>query len=1040
MHQAAKNYRFTRIAILRVLIVATLFGVVAWLSITFTRDGGRIAAFWLPNAILLSALLRIQDHRTKAALFPACFLANVSANLFVGDSLSKSMLLASANSAEVLIMAVLLGKISGVRWKPSSIRHLATFFVSAILAASISGTFAAIILSAQGDFLAIWWSWASSDALGLLIFTPCVLTFVDNWKAQRDRAVTSRHVFLGIFVATATSLVFLQSNYPFLFLISPIVIFAAFQARTVGTALAVVIISAVASIATASGNGPIMLGEGNFRDKVIALQLFLAANLFMGLPVAIKLRQSDRAKEDLAEKTDFRNTILDNVHDIVFRTDASGRWTYLNPAWQRLTGFSVAESLGWSTTRLLHAEDRAHAAALYPKIASGEVDRTIMNQRYRDARGEERFIEVNVSRLTDERGKFLGTTGYIRDVTKQRRAERALKESERRFQTLANLAPAGIFQTNVLGECTYVNAAWEQMSGLTKDEATGDGWARSVHPADVDDVALAWRATVEKRADFSWEFRWVHRDGDVRWVHATSTPELDEDGKHIGFIGVLIDITHHKRLENELATERDRTAIVAEAKSNFLANMSHEIRTPMNGVLGFTELLSDSGLNPEQKKYVDSISESGTAMMALLNDILDNSKIEAGRITINEESVDLLDCLRNTVTMLEPVASQNRLRVDFVHDDRLPALVTLDALRLRQIVLNLLGNAIKFTEQGKISVSTSLVELSGERFIEIGVSDTGIGIKTEMLEEIFTQFTQASDDTAHLYGGSGLGLAISAQLARLMGGDLSVESEYGQGSTFRLVLPLKATSKNELATPKSGKTARSDGNRKQVRILVAEDHELNQNLMLALSERCGFEAEIARNGLEAVEMALAAAEKDSPYDLILMDMRMPVVDGLDAARRIRSAGIEEGTLPIVALTANAFADDRAACLAAGMQAHYSKPLSLDTMEDIVATWCSQIDEKPVYDFLTDDLVNLFEQHQNALCELLKETMEIDEISNIRYETLCRKLHDYAGTAANFGKAAAGNLAMELEERLRVENPGQRLAVIKAAVPAILKAA
>lgn len=403
--------------------------------------------------------------------------------------------------------------------------------------------------------------------------------------------------------------------------------------------------------------------------------------------------------------------------------------------------------------------------------------------------------------------------------------------------------------------------------------------------------------------------------------------------------------------EREVRHALARAEMATKAKSTFLANMSHEIRTPMNGVIGFTQLLDDGNLNDKQQRYVQMISDSGSVMMNLLNDILDISKVDAGQMTINISPVDVGHILKSCMKLISPTAETNKLELITIIDPSLPKLVQGDGLRLRQVILNLLANAVKFTQDGHVQLDVSFIpagmgELGQTQQPEvvIMVSDTGIGIAPDRQAEIFKPFQQADDSTARKYGGTGLGLTISNQLVQLMGGHMKMQSKLSKGSTFTVTIPVE-TCDGENVESLGQRDEQSDDplsapavSQTRAKILVAEDHDVNQMLLSEMLTKLDVDFEIADNGSDAVAMVGKAQQDNRQFDLILMDIQMPVIDGLKATEIIRRDGISAEQLPIVALTANAYEQDISDCLKAGMQAHLAKPFSIDDLRDLIVSW------------------------------------------------------------------------------------------------------
>ena len=407
-------------------------------------------------------------------------------------------------------------------------------------------------------------------------------------------------------------------------------------------------------------------------------------------------------------------------------------------------------------------------------------------------------------------------------------------------------------------------------------------------------------------------------------------------GESDGIVVSARDVTERVELELLLTRARREAEDAASAKSEFLANMSHEIRTPMNGVLGFAELMLQGELQAEERRHTKMIVQSGRSMMHLLNDVLDLSKIEAGEIGIDRKPIDLYAAICECAQLHKPNAEKRGLQLHIPSpptDEHDRPWVLIDGLRLRQILLNLIGNAVKFTEEGSVEIR---LKTEAERFL-IEIEDTGIGISRARLETIFAPFTQAESDTSRRFGGTGLGLTISRKLAELLGGNIEVDSEVGAGSTFRLKLPayyvdpvLPETSEDDIPEPHDLPKAS--------RILLVEDHDVNRVLATEMLQRCGQAVEIAHDGNEAIAMVIESIMRGKPYDLLLMDIQMPGCDGYAATRAIRAEGISSTELPVIALTANAYPEDIAAAREAGMQAHLSKPLVFAELARTLQRW------------------------------------------------------------------------------------------------------
>ncbi|HEU0066814.1 MAG TPA: ATP-binding protein, partial [Sphingomonas sp.] len=512
------------------------------------------------------------------------------------------------------------------------------------------------------------------------------------------------------------------------------------------------------------------------------------------------------------------------------------------------------------------------------------------------------------------------------------------EDAEAQLALLADHATDGVFRLTRDGVCLYASPSVREVLGYAPEALIGRQMLSRFHPADRDAVRAAHgdlASGVRDKSVVTYRARHPQYPGQWIWLEASSGLVRDPlDGTPLEIVTSLRNVTERKAMELQLQAARGRAEAAVIAKASFLANMSHEIRTPMNGVVGFTDLLLASDLSREQRRHAAMIAESSRAMMRLLNDILDLSKVEAGEMKVAAEPFELAHTLRGCLQLMTPATVQKGLTLNCDIADALPVMVVGDGLRLRQIVLNLLGNAAKFTARGSITLRAAPAQGPEGPQMVIAVADTGIGIAPDRQAAIFAQFVQADAGTAATYGGTGLGLAISVHLARAMGGDLRLESVPGVGTTFFLTLPLIAsTSSAPVRAP--GGAAPDAGRAAPMRVLVAEDNGVNQMLITAMLKQMNCRIDIAPDGRDAVAKATAARDRDDPYALVFMDMQMPFMDGLEATRAIRAAGLSAGALPVVALTANAYPDDIAACEAAGMQAHLAKPIKLADLQDAI---------------------------------------------------------------------------------------------------------
>ncbi|WBH15328.1 PAS domain-containing protein [Sphingomonas radiodurans] len=725
-----------------------------------------------------------------------------------------------------------------------------------------------------------------------------------------------------------------------------------------------------------------------------------------------------------------------------WRLDRTTRKMFWSEEILRIYGFAPGvEPTLEAALAVYHPDDIDHVKAT---VTEALASATGFTSRSRVIRSDGAIVHVltRAEIELDPDGVPIGLFGVLQDVTEQVTAEAQRHAQDAQYRLISEEASDLIVITDEQGRLVFVSPSSRNVLGYAPDEMIG---TTPYHYAPVEDRALLDRQWSELRSRPAGEvvtlrFRMRRKDGVYVWIDVSARIAAYQDSPRV--VSVCRDVTDQVRADDELREARLQAEAAVSAKANFLANMSHEIRTPMNGVIGFTELLRESDLHPEQRKQVELIADSGRAMMRLLNDILDLSKVEANQMKIAHEPFDLTHALNACMKLVAPAIAKKGLRGEIDLSSTLPPLVMGDGLRLRQIVLNLLGNAIKFTERG--SVSLRAWSGVGSEVI-IAVEDTGIGIDASRQEAIFEQFVQADSGIVSRFGGTGLGLAISVQLARLMNASVKLESAPGEGSRFYLTLPLEAAVERRAAARHVTSTAEpiaavsTDENAK--RVLVAEDHDVNQLLMSAMLRQLGYHCDIAADGAQAVTMVRDAAVAGNPYAIVLMDMQMPVLGGIDATRAIRDSGIAADRLPIVALTANAYADDIAICLDAGMQAHLAKPVHLDELRSALTRW-TELTVRPAATIpaLSANVRERYARRRNDALETIGALLRSGSFEHVDFTELAEMMHKLAGTAAMFGDPALGERARDLELGMRTWSGAERDNKLPDALAALLAAA
>ncbi len=522
---------------------------------------------------------------------------------------------------------------------------------------------------------------------------------------------------------------------------------------------------------------------------------------------------------------------------------------------------------------------------------------------------------------------------WVREVEARRRTERELEQERRRLRLALSASAVGVFEFDPASRTFHWDDRLWEMHGLVRRDGrwTFDDWAELLHPEDARGAVDHVLAAVAQRQPLQAQYRIVRGDGEVRHVRANAQV-FDQDGSP-RMVGVNIDVTTDVRHQQELAAERAQAEAATRAKSQFLATMSHEIRTPMNGVIGMLESLLRSGLTPEQQERAGIAHASAECLLHILNDILDLSRLESQQVAIESLPFEPARVIAGTVALLMPRAAEKRLHLLQEIDAGIPAWITGDAMRLRQVLLNLIGNAVKFTTEGHVSVRARLDHDGPRPMLRVEVSDTGEGIQPDAQGRLFDRFVQADSSTSRRFGGSGLGLAISRQLVELMGGRIGLHSVPRQGSTFWFVIPIvKALPKvpSSSVVPPSG-AARPSEPPAPLRILAVDDNAVNRRVVQAFLAPVRHRVRLVEGGTEALE-ALAA----EPFDVVLLDVQMPIMDGPTCLRHIRSLDPPLRDIPVIAVTANAMAGDRERYLAQGFSDYVSKPMTMQSLAEAIA--------------------------------------------------------------------------------------------------------
>jgi PAS domain S-box-containing protein len=581
----------------------------------------------------------------------------------------------------------------------------------------------------------------------------------------------------------------------------------------------------------------------------------------------------------------------------------------------------------WATR--LHPDDRARAEEEVRAAASGGRK---FDTEFRIIRpdGEVRHLRAAATLSRDAKSGAARMFGVNFDITERKRIENKLLEANERFVLAAEAAGLGFWEYEIDSQTSYWDDQMYRLYGL--ERAAGHNVApglRYVHADDRARVENELRDAIAGLRSFDSEYRVVQPDGRVRHLRGAASLKRDQTGRGVSLLGVSFDVTERKEALQALEQARDAAEAANRAKSAFLASMSHEIRTPMNGVLGFADLLLDGNLTEQQRMHLTRLQDAAKSLLSLMNDILDLSKIEAGKLQIETIPTNPTVVVHGAVSVVRRQIAAKGLDLRIEGISELPLWVESDPTRLRQILLNLLSNALKFTDSGWITIRCSRETVEDQHFMRFEIEDTGIGIPDDRLHLLFRDFSQIDTSTTRRYGGTGLGLSICKRLVRAMGGEIGVRSVPGAGTTIWFTIAFRACQPPVPSETSDPTTFVAN----PARILLADDLEMNRDIVEMMLKRAGHSVRGVGNGRQAV-----AAVQESDFDVVLMDMEMPEMDGVEATRTIRRLDERIRHIPIVALTANAFSEDQRRCREAGMNDFLPKPITFEGLLAMVAKW------------------------------------------------------------------------------------------------------
>jgi len=730
--------------------------------------------------------------------------------------------------------------------------------------------------------------------------------------------------------------------------------------------------------------------------------------------------------QELSRSEAWMRALLTTTVDGVITVDRQGIIHEFNASAERIFGWRRDEIVGQHIRRVIGNEAASSEVGLLRSLESGEISASARGADVTGRRRDGSIVPIRRALGHARLGQQDLFVCFITDITERRRMEQALRASEQQFRSLIGNLPGISYRSSLVegaAPMLFISDAVERVTGHPARDFLGTAPRRTfaplIHAADRVRVSETIAAALREDRPYLVEYRLLHADGSTRWMWENGTGVHDDAGVLCWLDGVILDITERRAMEDALRDAKEHAEQAAAARASFVANMSHEIRTPMNAILGFTDVLLDGTLDADQRRHLDTIRGSGRSLLRLLNEILDTAKLEKGAVELEQNDYNLLALIDELSSTLAANARAKGLHVEIHYDPALPTCLRGDELRVRQVLTNLLDNAIKFTQRGSVALRAAL----RDEQLHIAISDTGIGIAPERLAAIFEPFTQADASMTRRFGGTGLGTTICKQLVELMGGRIWAESVPGAGTTFHVQLPLVlarfAPQQPRVRTPAA---------LPPLRVLVADDVPQNRELLQLLLARRGHTMTAVGDGAAVVEMA--AKER---FDVILMDFQMPTLDGLSATRLIREQEQATGRphVPIIAMTASVLAEHRRASVDAGMDGFASKPVDWCALSHEIARVLGLGHDQPAADLPAQErqalnrhaglrrwsgredaygeaLAHFAAQHGDLAATLAAQAAAAD------YRALRMHAHRVRGIAANLGLERLADALAQLE--------------------------
>lgn len=640
------------------------------------------------------------------------------------------------------------------------------------------------------------------------------------------------------------------------------------------------------------------------------------------------------ANQELQQNKDRFFKMVESANDIIYHGDRKGTCFSANATAIEKMGYSIEELKTMNFTEFVRKDNVQAVTHFYMNQLMEKKTETYLEFPVESKSGETIWLGQNVVFAFNDKGHFTGVSVVARDITEQKERLTTIQQSEEKYRNIISNMNLGLLEVDMNDRIIQTNQSFCEMTGYSSEELTGKIASRIILKGEYAALMTEKHAARKRGISDAYEIKVKDKSGNALWWLISGGPLYNDKREQTGSLGIHLDITDQKKLEAELNEAKEDAESSSRAKEVFLANMSHEIRTPMNGILGMARQLEKSYLNKDQQLYITTIITAADHLMIILNDILDISKIEAGKLRIERTNLNIQDVADRTKNILKTKAEEKGLVFNVFIDKTIANCLSGDPTRLNQIFINLAGNSVKFTNKGSVTLESKLInETVTKQYIEFNIRDTGIGMSSEYVDRIFDKFSQEDKSIARKYGGTGLGMSICKQLVGLMGGELIIESHKNIGTSIsfklefeKLVMTSKIDKKNYKYHPRQIQEKVKDK-----KILIAEDNEMNQLVVCTSLDFIGLQYDIVNDGTEAVD-----AMQKNDYDLILMDINMPIMDGIEATKKIRENHIQK--IPIIALTANAMEGASKTYLEAGMNDCLTKPFVEEELFEILEKW------------------------------------------------------------------------------------------------------